>query len=343
MQKIIRKINERIGNAERILIFSHAMPDGDALGSSTALCRSLRLCGKQAYVVTEEELAHNLRFLDAGGYCVRTDGSEPPKEFFESVFAGESADLGLMVDCGDYSRIEKRADLFKAIPYTICVDHHKSSKGVADLNMIAPEYAATGEPVYLILRDLEDMTGKILIDEEVCEAIYAAIATDTGNFQYSNATSETHRIVMEMMQRGFDHNKVCVQIYQSNTLPSLMVKSAIIGKMRLFAGGKAAVSYVTQDMLAQVGASLDETEDAVDELRNIIGVEVAIFLKELEDGRIKASLRSKNKFNVMRIASAFGGGGHIKAAGCTFFDTDIKAVCTQMIEAVTKALAEEKA
>lgn len=341
MQEIIKKINEAIGAAERILIFSHIMPDGDALGSSTALCRALRLYGKQAYVVTEETLAHNLRFLDAGRYCVRTDDNEPPKEFFARLFAGEPADLGVMLDCGDYSRIEKRAELFKAIPQTICVDHHYSSEGVADLNLIAPEHAAAGELVYLILCNLENTTGRRLIDAEVCEAVYAAIATDTGNFQYSNTTSETHRIVMEMMRRGFDHSKVCVQIYQSNTLPSLLIKNAIIGKMRLFANGKAAISYVTQEMLAQVGAALDETEGAVDELRNIIGVEVAIFLKELEDGRVKASLRSKSDANVMRIAAAFGGGGHIKAAGCSFFDTDIEVACTQMIEAVTTALAEE--
>ena len=341
MQKIIKQINATMIAAQRVLIFSHTLPDGDALGSSTALCRALRLCGKQAYVITEEEIARNLRFLDADGYCVRTDGNEEPTEFFARLFDGEMPDLGMMLDCGEYSRIEKRAPLFKAISQTICIDHHSTSEGIADLNLIDPKRAAVGEMVYLILRDLEDTIGKVLIDKKVCEALYAAIATDTGNFQYSNTTSETHEIVMEMMRRGFDHSKVCVEIYQSNTPENLRIKSAIVAGMRLFAGGKAVISYATQEMLAQVGARLDDTEGAVDQLRNILGVEVAIFLKELEDGRIKASLRSKNNVNVMQVAAAFGGGGHVKAAGCSFFDTDIETVCAQLMDAVTAVLSEE--
>ncbi|MDD2217294.1 MAG: bifunctional oligoribonuclease/PAP phosphatase NrnA [Eubacteriales bacterium] len=341
MQSKLNAINEKLIKSERVLIFSHIMPDGDALGSSLALCRALRLCGKDAYIVLEEEIVDNLKFLDNDGYCLYTDGTESPEAFFSGIFGKKTPDISIMLDCSEYSRIEKRIDIFKAAPCKICVDHHCSAQYVADINWVEPERAATGEMVYILIRDLEAKIGAQLMDMGVCQAIYAAIVTDTGKFQYSNTTGETHKIVMEMMNKGFDHSNVSVQIFQSKTLGSLRVKGAIIGNMKIFAEGKASISYITQEMLREAGAKLYDTEGAVEELRNIKGIEIATFLKQLPDGRIKGSMRAKSDANVMEIAASFGGGGHIKAAGFTFTDTDMDEACQKLCDAITKALSEE--
>lgn len=341
IQEKVNAICEKLINADNILIFPHIMPDGDALGSSSALCRALRRCGKNVYILVEDKLADNLSFLDREGYCLYTDGEEAPQEFFAKVFPGELLDVSVMLDCGDYSRIEKRAAYFKASPYTICVDHHATSGSIADLNWVKADSASTGEMVYTLVRYLEQITGKQLLDKEGCEAIFAAITTDTGNFQYSNTTSDSHRIVMEMMQQGFDHNKVSVLIYQSNRLEYLQLKGAVIDRMRAFAEGKIAVSYVSQQMLADIGANLDETEGIVDELRKIATVEVAVFLKELPDTRIKVSLRAKSRVNVAKIAALYGGGGHMRAAGCTFHEHTIDEVIEKIVDSLTQELSEE--
>lgn len=340
MQNKLNAINKQLLQAERVLIFSHIMPDGDALGSSSALCSALRLCGKEAYIVVEEEIADYLKFLDRDGYCIDTDGTETPADFFARVFGGKTPDICVMLDCGEYSRIEKRVEIFKAAPRTVCIDHHLTTGEIADLNWVEPARAATGEMIYFLIRDLEGKVGKPIINAEICEAIYTAIITDTGKFQYSNTTSETHGIVMEMMQVGFEHSKISVRIYQSNTLQSLRVKGAIINKMKIFADGKASLSYITQEMLREIGAKFNDTEGIVDELRAIQGIEIATFVKELPDGRIKVSMRSKNDADVMKIAAAFGGGGHKKAAGFTFTDINMDEACQKLCHAITTALSE---
>lgn len=295
----LKEIGEEFLKADTVLLFPHTNMDGDTLGSCVALCKALRKQGKTAYILVEEKVPNFLAFLDKG-YCIDDN---------DLIMA---PDICACIDCGDVDRFIKRKDKFLSGKTKICIDHHLTSEPFADYNYIDGAAAATGEIIYKLLIQMN-----ITIDKEIGEAIFAAITTDTGNFQYSNTTKESHDIVSKLYDAQIDANKVSVEIYETVRLQKLVLTTKILQTMELFASGKAVIAYVTQDMLAQCDATMDETEGVVSTLRSIAGVEISAFLKENKDGSIKVSLRAKRNGDVAKIGAAHGGGGHTKAAGCT--------------------------
>ena len=292
-------IAEKIKAAESVWLFPHVNPDGDALGSCAALCRGLRLMGKEAFVLVDEELPANLRFLD-NGYCT-ADCEKLPEP-----------DICICVDCSSEDRFEKRAKAFYRGRLRICLDHHPARESAWDYNYIDPKEAATGQIIYALLDELG-----VGPDREIGEAIFAAITTDTGNFQYSNTQAKSHLIAAELYEWGVDCNKVSVAIYENVRLEKMMMQTKAMEGLKLIAGGRGALVSVSQEILRETGAFMDEAEGLSKELRSIAGVEYAAVIKEYEREKIKVSLRAKSRGNVARIAEKLGGGGHVKAAGCT--------------------------
>ncbi|MBR1992950.1 MAG: bifunctional oligoribonuclease/PAP phosphatase NrnA, partial [Firmicutes bacterium] len=168
----------------------------------------------------------------------------------------------------------------------------------------------------------------------VAESIYTGINTDTGSFQYSNTTADTHAIASDLMTYGVDHTAINVKLYQTIPMTKLKIQAAILQRAELLFGGKVAVGYVTGQMLEEAGAVLDDAEGTIDMLRNIEGVEIAAFLKEKGEA-VKVSMRAKSFANVAEIASVFGGGGHVKAAGCT-----LEMGMDEALDAIKKAIGE---
>lgn len=315
----MKEIGEQLLAANSVLLFPHINMDGDALGACVALCKALQNAGKHAAILVEEEVPEYVRFLDQG-YCI-----------MDPDVIGEP-DICMCVDCSETKRFPGRTDAFFKGKVTICVDHHVTSEPFADYNYIDGGAAATCELVYQLIKTME-----LEITKEIAEAIYTGISTDTGNFQYSNTTKETHLIAAELMDVGIDHNKINVHLYQNTRLEKISIIIKALENMLIFADGKAAMAYASLQMLEDVGASLEDTEGIIDILRDIMGVEIAAFLKEKEPNQIKVSMRAKTDGNVAEIASKFGGGGHIKAAGCTFH-TDLETACNQIKEAVEESL-----
>lgn len=320
----LKQIGEKLEKADSVLLFPHIQMDGDALGSSAALCRALRNAGKEAFILIEDEVPEYLSFLDRG-YCTKD----------QTCIA--APDVCICVDCGEVSRFPERRQAFFRGKTTICVDHHTTSQPFADYNYIDGRIAATAEIIYNILTAAE-----FPIDQEIGEAIFTGICTDTGNFQYSNATKESHLITAALYDAGIDHARIAVELYQNTRLEKIRITSRILDTLVIFAEGRAAMAYVTQDMLEQVGAKLEETEGVVETLRNIKGVEIAAFVKEREQKLIKVSMRAKTSGNVADIAAQFGGGGHVKAAGCTF-RTELKEACTELKGAIERSLEKAEA
>ncbi len=299
-----KTIGDQLKKADSVLIVTHYNMDGDAVGSAAAICHVLRRMGKESWILIEDEVPGNLQFLDRD-YTT-----------FDQDVLGEP-DVSMCVDCGDLTRFPKRADRFMTGKVHICVDHHKTSEPFCDYNYIDPGAAATGELVYQLIRAMGEE-----VDKEAGEALFAAITTDTGNFQYSNTTRQSHDIAADLYDCGIDANGVSVEIYETVHLAKLKVQARAMENLELFADGKVAMSYLTLKMREECGAAPDETDGIVSELRSIDGVEVAVFIKETEDeGRIRVSLRSKKDYDVARVAAAFEGGGHTKAAGCTYYGT----------------------
>lgn len=180
----------------------------------------------------------------------------------------------------------------------------------------------------------------IPIDKEVGEALYTAILTDTGRFTYSNTSKKTHLQVAELFDAGIDHNRVAQEIYQSKRVERIILRNEIMSSLEMLAGGKACIALMTAEMLDRSQALPEETEGMVEELRNIDGVEIAAFLRE-EEGKTKATFRSKGNYDVSKIAMNFGGGGHRNAAGC-LVDQPINDFKIAVIEAIEKEIGEWK-
>ncbi len=295
----LKEIGQVLLGANSVLIYPHVNMDGDALGSAVAICKALRSRGKTCYILVEDKIPKNLQFLD-NGYCTYDQGLI------------QSPDISLCVDCGDVSRFPKRKDKFEEGKVSVCIDHHETSSHFCDYNHIVPKAAATGELIFQLLQAM-DCTG----DKEIGEALFAAITTDTGNFQYSNTTKSSHEIVAQLYDWDIDTRKVSVEIYDNMRLERLLLKNRAMETLEMLCDGKAAIAYVDQQMLRETGAEMDESEGFVDQLRSIEGVEFAIFVKEDSEAVTRASLRAKSWGNVADIAKRLGGGGHIKAAGCT--------------------------
>lgn len=315
----MKEIGQQLAAAKSVVLFPHISTDGDALGSCVALCVALRNAGKQAYILMEEETPEYVGFLDRG-YCTQ-----------DQDMIGEP-DICMCVDCSETKRFPGRTEAFFRGKTTICIDHHVTSEPFADYNYIDGSAAATCELIYKLLTEMGTE-----ITAEIAEALYTGISTDTGNFQYSNTTKETHLIAAELLDAGIDHNKLTVLLYQNTKLERLRITCRVLDNTEIFAGGKAAVSYVTQQMLSEESAVMEDAEGSIDLLRNIMGVEIAAIMKEREPGVIKVSMRAKTTANVAEIASKFGGGGHIKAAGCTF-NTDLQTALDQIKSAIEESL-----
>lgn len=315
----LKEIGEELINEDIILIFPHILMDGDALGSSVALCDSLRNIGKNASVVIEDKIPTYLEFL-AGDYCVS----------YEDVSV--TPDISVCIDCGDEGRFPKRKKLFQQGKKTICIDHHPTSEGICDLNYIDGSAGATGEIIFDLLKEMQiDLTKKN------AEAIFAAITTDTGNFQYSNTTKKTHEIVTGLYDKGLENNKVSVSLYENETFEKIKLQTEVMGSAELIKNGRGAIAVVTQDMLKKCNAEMEDSEGLVSKLRSIKGVEVSMLLKESNKGVIKVAMRAKLSADVSEIAKRYGGGGHVKAAGCTIHDT-IENVKKLMTEEIIKVL-----
>lgn len=293
----LKQIADKLLEASSVLIFTHIQMDGDALGSSAALCHALRKMGKEAEILIEDKIPDNLMFLD-DGYCVWSAGIKKP-------------DICVALDCSDIGRLGRREEAFKEGKTTIFIDHHATAIPFGHLNYMDAGAAATGEIVFKLLKEMD-----YDLDSDAAEKIYTAIVTDTGRFMYSNTTGDTHCMVSELFRRGIDHEKVSVEIYQKKRIEKVKLMNAIMGTIELFNDGKACMALMTENMLKDTGAYAEESEGMVEELRNIEGIEIATLLKEHEEG-IKVTMRSKSWADVSKIAVLFDGGGHKKAAGCT--------------------------
>ncbi|MBQ6400912.1 MAG: bifunctional oligoribonuclease/PAP phosphatase NrnA [Firmicutes bacterium] len=316
----LNRIGKSLEEAGSVLLFPHINPDGDAIGACIALCHGLRGLGKDCWILLESPLTSFLAFMDDGLCTTDRDVILNP-------------DVCVCVDCSEEMRFPSRVEAFHRGKLSVCLDHHVASECPWDMYVIDNHAAAACELIYrmMTLRGWP-LTGPI------ARALYTGIVADTGCFRYSNTTPETHRIAAELIELGADVNDVSVRLYQSVDPREMNVTVSALNRMELFAGGRAAITDLSTEQRLACGAGLEHTENIIDELRNIRGVEIAAFLKEDGDA-IRVSLRAKTEGNVAVIAEQFGGGGHIKAAGCTM-EKPLERARSLLKEAIEKSLAD---
>ena len=320
------ELSEIIDAYKSYFIFTHIHLDGDTLGASVAFAEAMREIGRDAWVVIGDEVPRTLEMIKMP-YVI--DQVEAAKYVNDEI-----PYLSIAMDFTDPERMEGREELFFGAEETLSIDHHAVSKPECDYNYIEPEAAATAEIMYRFLK-----SSNLPLTERIATALYVGIVTDTGRFQYANTTPEIHRIAAELIEANADFETAYREIYQSVKAEKLYVQSAMLDTLEIFAGGKAALAYVRADTLAKLEAGEDETDGMSELLRGIIGIEVAAFLKELPDGKVKVSMRSKGWLDVASFAAEFGGGGHLRAAGFSS-DQTIEIVCATLKKKLIEALSK---
>ncbi len=331
----MREIAEQLYRAENILLYPHVGIDGDAVGSCAALARVLRKMGKTVYALYSEDMPSNLEFM------IYDDEGRPYFTNDANIIKDDDLDISMCVDCGEYGRFKDYTEKFDKAKTTICVDHHGTSQGIAKFNYIDPEAAACGELIYELIIELNEVkflstADPLIPDKAIGEMLFAAITTDTGNFQYSNTTKNSHEIMAKLYDWGVDVNKISIELYENDRPEKVMIANRAMNNMIMVGNGRGVIAYVSHNDLEEIGVMAGETDPIVQKLRAIAGVEYAAFLKEKEPGEIRVSYRAKSVGNVCELAMLHDGGGHIKASGCTLRDMSLE----EAVEIIKKDIEE---
>lgn len=322
---IYKSVSKKILDAKKIGITFHASPDGDAIGSSLALLNGLKSLGKDAYIVSKEEIPQNLKSLPLGE---TVDGlTEKPLE---------GTDLVIVVDCGNVERICADNSEYKG--EVINIDHHVSNENFGVLNLVEADSAAASEIIYLLLKEMNvDFQSKSEQMLEIARCIYTGLITDTGSFRHSNVTARTLTIAAELISIGLNHNKIYNELFDNKPFNKVKLIGFALSKIELLLDGKVTFIGLSIDLLEDLNLGSVDTSDIISTALSIENVEVAVVLKETEDGA-KASLRSKNDVDVSKIAEAFGGGGHVKAAGLKIKECFLEEAKKKILEEISKEL-----
>lgn len=307
-----------IQEAKDVAILSHMSPDGDNLGSLEALYGYLKGIKKDVTYLGNDDVPEDFAFLPSTNK--RVDVDQVHRDF----------DLMIALDAADEGRFgDKATSLFSRAKKTINIDHHMSNTEYADLNYVISDATSTGEVLFDVLEAIEaDFT------PEMATGLYTAISTDTGSFQYDSVNGKTHLTIAKLYAYGCDHNVVVQSVYQSRSREKVALMGRVLSNIDFLAGGKVAMAICRLEDRKATGAKSEDTEGIVEQVRNIKGVEMAIFLKEKEE-EVKLSFRSKSYLNCTTFASAFGGGGHVRAAGAA-----MKAPIDEVVAKVKDVLDE---
>ncbi|HUW63546.1 MAG TPA: bifunctional oligoribonuclease/PAP phosphatase NrnA [Spirochaetia bacterium] len=305
-------------------VCGHVMPDGDALGSALALGWALEQLGKRVTVASPDPVPELYSFL-------------PGVERLVTNGAGLSGHTAfVMVDCSVPARLGVYEEALKTESFGLVVniDHHRpAGEPTAGLSYIDPGAAATGEIVF----DLIELLG-VPLTKDAATCLYTAIVTDTGSFEYESTSAGTHRRAARLIEAGVSVAAVNSCLYEEKPVASLLLLQRALGSLAFAAGGRVAFLSVTLADLAAVGARDEHTEGLINYARFVRGVEVAILFRETEPGRFKVGLRSKHRVDVQAVAALFGGGGHIRAAGC-LLDGTLAEVQGRVLEAAERVVS----
>ena len=315
----MKEVISQIKKSKSVAIFVHENPDWDCIGSAFALRAALRNSGVKADVFTEMALSKHLSFLETDVITFSEGASAPDYDCYCAV------------DVGSADRIGKWGKFFDAKGNTICIDHHHPNGEFAKISHIEPSRSSTGELIYELLT-----LGGFEITKEIAQYLYCAISSDTGSFQYASVNRRTYEILIALYETGINTTYLCSMLYERNSITQLKLKAEAINSIMLYKSGKIATAKITNEIMEKYSAERSDAEALAQIPRSIDGVMISAFLKELPEGDIRVSLRSLGDYNIEPIARKFGGGGHKKAAGCTFKGVSIDEAEKALVEELEK-------
>lgn len=298
----MNKINAELIGAKTVAIAGHIRPDGDCIGSCTALylylTQNRKEFGLEKVDVYLEPFGNEFRILT---------GVDDIKHSYE---ADVSYDVFISLDCGSLDRLGNALKFYDTAKKTINIDHHISNIGFAKLNHVVADASSTCEVLYDILEEER-------ITKEIAEALYVGIIHDTGVFKHSNTSEKTMNIAGKLISKGINFSQLIDESFYAKTYIQNQILGRCLMESILVLEGRVVFSSISRAMLQFYEASSADLDGIIDQLRVTKGAEVAIFIHESDFHEYKVSMRSNGEVNVSKIAVYFGGGGHIKAAGCT--------------------------
>ena len=294
-EDMIEEISKIIHSHDSFVVVSHVRPDGDSLGSQLALALMLQTLGKQVDVLSHDPVPARYRDLPGAEQVrVATQISQPREVTF-------------VLEC---SNIDRPGIGGLDTGFVVNIDHHHSTQPFGDLSWIDPSACAVGQMIYRLMKALG-----VGLTPQIATNIYVAILTDTGSFQFSSTTADTFRIAAELADHGAEVSKIAMQVFHRNPVEKVRSMGRILSGMELDASGRIVCTVLWQKDWESAGGE-DDVEGLVNYPLTIEGIDVSVFLRELGDSSFRVSMRSKNEVDVSRVATRFGGGGHMKAAGC---------------------------
>ncbi len=294
---------DAVRSHDRFLVTTHENPDGDALGSLLAATLALRQLGKDAYMYL------------AGGAPLPGEYAFMPLADLHRVVPEDAAERALLaVDCANESRLGPDPEILQTASYTIDVDHHHDNTRFGDVNLIVADASSTAEVLRDVFRELD-----VTLTPEIAEALYIALVTDTGRFQYTNTTPKALRLAAELVESGANIHRIFQGVYESVQFAKLKLLARALERAQVYEGGAVVVSYLLRNDFGEVGAAEPYSEGIIDYLRAVEGAIVSVLIREppRADGPTRRiSLRSSSdEVDVSAIARLHGGGGHRQAAG----------------------------
>ena len=296
-------------------------PDGDAIGSQLALGYALRAAGKEVRLINEDGLPEDLTFMRGS-------------ELIEKPPAGPvNVDLVVALDTATKARVgEKVMAALTGCARWVNIDHHKSNPNYGELNYIDSDSPATGQIIYQLIKEMG-----LSMPDETRDAIYVAISTDTGSFQYDRTTAETYEIAADLIRHGLAVGEINAEIYDSYPFRRLELMRVLLNSLKLTNQGQVSYWELTQETVKDLDLRPKDSEGLIDTIRAIKGVKVAIFFEELGLNSIRVSMRSKDsQIDVSEICQTFGGGGHSLAAGIRM-DGSLSDCREQVLAVVAKS------
>jgi phosphoesterase RecJ-like protein len=300
---MIRRILDFVRKHDRYLVTGHVRSDGDALGAQLAFHFLLRRLGKRSHVVCDGGALPEYRFLP-GSDRVGADPEDLRKDY-EAVFT---------FDSGSWARLERIAQALPRERLTVInVDHHASNDRFGDLNWVDPSFASSTEMVWELVR-----ASGVRPDRRIATCVYTGIVTDTGRFSFSNTTVQTHLDAAELLACGVKPAEIHRALFRQKTPEQLRYLAEALRRIRLTAGGRVGWLVLSKDLSRKTGYAPGDTQEYIDQVKSIKGVQVAVLLREADaPGRVKVSWRTDPGVDGIALAARWGGGGHPRASGAT--------------------------
>jgi bifunctional oligoribonuclease and PAP phosphatase NrnA len=307
---------------DHFLVVSHVNPDGDAASSTYSVGLLLRMLGKSYTLVNEGTIPDKFK-------CLSVDQTIHPCT--DSDLSAAYSHV-ICVDCADYGRVGDVSRLIPEDARIVNIDHHSTNDFYGEVNVIREDAASTTEVLFDLIEAMN-----LPIELELAQCLYTGLLTDTGGFRYANTSPKVLQIASQLIGIGVNSSHLAEIFLERITISHVELLKRALNRLTFYRNGMIAALYVTKDDIEQSGASDEDLEGLVNYPRNIEGVEVGLLFKQRDSQTVKVSFRSAGQVDVSEVAKSFGGGGHVRASGCTIYGTIEQAV-EQVVSKVEAAL-----